>query len=82
VECQADILLLPNAPEAPQPTLVRAFQGKLVPIEADLARQEGRPCEPTSTLLAHIRAQRGQAAERYTTRWRKRANERNHIGGA
>jgi hypothetical protein len=82
VECQADPLLLPNAPVALQLTLARAFQGELVPIEVDLARQESRPCEPASTLLAHIRAQRGQAAERYPTRWRERAKKVKHTGGA
>jgi type I restriction enzyme, S subunit len=34
--------------------LAKAFQGELVPTEAELARAEGRPYEPASALLARI----------------------------
>jgi len=35
----------------------RAFRGKLVPTEAELARSKGRSYEPASALLAKIKAQ-------------------------
>ena len=41
-----------------QAILAKAFQGELVPTEAELARQEGRPYEPASALLAKIKAKR------------------------
>ncbi len=44
-----------------QAILAKAFRGELVPTEADLARQQGRPYEPASALLARIRAERDAA---------------------
>jgi type I restriction enzyme S subunit len=41
-----------------QAILAKAFQGELVPTEAELARREGRSYEPASTLLAKIKRQR------------------------
>jgi len=41
-----------------QAILAKAFRGELVPTEAQLARQEGRPYEPASVLLERIRAER------------------------
>ncbi len=38
--------------------LKSACEGRLVPTEAALARQEGRPYEPASALLARIKAQK------------------------
>jgi len=37
-----------------QAILAKAFRGELVPIEAELARREGRSYEPVSALLARI----------------------------
>ncbi|MDP8922588.1 MAG: restriction endonuclease subunit S [Chloroflexota bacterium] len=42
----------------PQAILTRAFSGKLVPTEAELARREGRIYEPASVLLERIEAER------------------------
>ena len=42
--------------------LAKAFCGELVPIEAELARREGRSYEPASVLLERIRAERASAA--------------------
>jgi type I restriction enzyme, S subunit len=42
--------------------LKAACEGRLVPTEAALARHEGRPYEPASTLLAHIKADRANMA--------------------
>jgi type I restriction enzyme S subunit len=36
--------------------LAKAFRGELVPTEAELARQQGRPYESAKELLARIRA--------------------------
>ena len=41
-----------------QAILTKAFRGKLVPTEAELARQQNRDYEPASTLLGRIRAER------------------------
>lgn len=41
--------------------LKAACEGRLVPTEAELARQEGRSYEPASVLLERIRAERGAA---------------------
>ena len=41
-----------------QAILAKAFRGELVPTEADVARQQGRPYEPADQLLARIRAER------------------------
>jgi type I restriction enzyme S subunit len=39
-----------------QSLLAKAFRGELVPTEAELARQQGRPYESAKELLARIRA--------------------------
>ena len=39
----------------PQAILTRAFSGRLVPSEAELARREGRSYEPASVLLERVR---------------------------
>jgi type I restriction enzyme S subunit len=41
-----------------QITLTKAFSGKLVPTEAELARREGRSYESAGELLRRIRAER------------------------
>jgi type I restriction enzyme S subunit len=46
-----------------QAILAKAFRGELVPTEADLARAEGRPYEPSSALLARIRAEVAQPTD-------------------
>ncbi len=47
-----------RAEKLAQSILTKAFCGKLVPTEADLARQEGRSYEPASVLLERIKAER------------------------
>jgi type I restriction enzyme S subunit len=44
-----------------QAVLAKAFRGELVPTEADLARHDGRACEPADQLLERIRAERAAA---------------------
>lgn len=44
--------------KAPQSVLAKAFRGELVPIEAELARQQGRSYEPASVLLERIHQRR------------------------
>lgn len=44
-----------------QSLFAKAFRGELVPTEAELARREGRDCEPASVLLERIRADRAKA---------------------
>ncbi|WP_281767633.1 restriction endonuclease subunit S [Methanoculleus bourgensis] len=41
-----------------QSILAQAFSGRLVPTEAELARQEGRAYEPASVLLERIRSEK------------------------
>jgi type I restriction enzyme S subunit len=41
-----------------QSILAKAFRGKLVPTEAELARREGREYEPASALLERVRRER------------------------
>ncbi|CVK33261.1 restriction endonuclease subunit S [Methanoculleus bourgensis] len=41
-----------------QSILAQAFSGRLVPTEAELARQEGREYEPASVLLERIRSEK------------------------
>jgi type I restriction enzyme S subunit len=43
-----------RADRIPQAILARAFRGELVPIEAELAAEEGRDYEPASVLLQRI----------------------------
>jgi hypothetical protein len=47
-----------RAEKLTQAILAKAFCGELVPTEAELARREGRTCEPASALLERIRAER------------------------
>jgi type I restriction enzyme, S subunit len=47
-----------QAEKLTQAILAKAFRGELVPTEAELARREGRPYEPASTLLERIRTER------------------------
>ena len=47
-----------NTVNLSQSVLGRAFAGRLVPTEAELARQDGRDYEPASVLLERIRAER------------------------
>jgi type I restriction enzyme S subunit len=47
-----------------QAILAKAFRGELVSTEAELARRDGRPYEPASVLLEHIRAERASVQER------------------
>jgi hypothetical protein len=53
----------------------KAFRGELVPIEAELARREGRSYEPASALLERIRAEResssGSSREPATSSFKK-----------
>ena len=54
----------------PQAILARAFSGRLVPTEAELARREGRSYEPASVLLERIRVERGVSSARMGRRGR------------
>jgi type I restriction enzyme S subunit len=47
----------------PQVILARAFSGRLVATEAELARREGRGYEPASALLERIRRERAEAGQ-------------------
>ena len=47
-----------RADKLTQAILAKAFRGELVPTEAELARREGRDCEPASVLLERIHSQR------------------------
>jgi type I restriction enzyme S subunit len=47
-----------RAEKLTQAILAKAFRGELVPTEAELARREGRDCEPASVLLERIHSQR------------------------
>jgi type I restriction enzyme, S subunit len=47
-----------QADSLPRTILARAFSGRLVSTEAELARREGREYEPAATLLERIRHQR------------------------
>ena len=49
-----------------QSILAKAFDGELVPTEAELARQEKRDYEPASVLLERIRAHRDAPPLRVT----------------
>ena len=51
-------VVLERAEKLIQAILAKAFLGKLVPTEAELAHREGRSYEPASALLAKIKAQR------------------------
>lgn len=46
-----------RAEQLTQSILAKAFRGKLVPTEAELARRDGRPYEPASALLSRISAE-------------------------
>jgi len=47
-----------RADKLTQSILAKAFRGELVPTEAELARQEGRPYEPAEVLLERVKAER------------------------
>ena len=47
-----------------QSILAQAFSGRLVPTEAELARQEGREYEPASVLLERIHSEKKEKARR------------------
>jgi len=47
-----------------QSILARAFSGRLVPTEAELARREGREYEPALVLLERIRSERKEKTGR------------------
>jgi type I restriction enzyme S subunit len=49
---------LKRAERLRQAILRRAFEGRLVPTEAELAQREGRDYEPASALLERIKAAR------------------------
>lgn len=67
-----------QADALPQAILARAFGGKLVPTEAELARREGREYEPGSVLLERIRQERAEStqAPRPTRRRRPTSDSR------
>ncbi len=47
-----------RAEKLTQAVLAKAFQGELVPTEAELARAEGRPYEPAFAILARLHSSR------------------------
>lgn len=53
-----------QAEKLTQAILAKAFRGKLVPTEAEMARREGRSYEPAPALLAKIEAQRKNVKRR------------------
>src|SRR5207302_10984816 len=59
-----------RAEKLTQAILAKAFRGKLVPTEAELAKREGRSYEPASVLLERIRA-KSEKAEPSTLSRRK-----------
>jgi type I restriction enzyme S subunit len=63
-----------------QSILAKAFRGELVPVEAELARREGREYEPASVLLERIRKERG--ADASTKPERKRTNMKSKLATA
>ena len=66
-----------QAEKLTQAILAKAFRGKLVPTEAELACREGRSYEPATALLAKIEAQRKNVKpQRKRGRSRPRASER------
>ena len=66
-----------RADKLTQSILAKAFRGKLVPTEAELARREGRSYEPASVLLERIKTERAtQAQHTKTTERGKRRGQR------
>jgi len=59
-----------SADALPQAIVARAFSGRLVPTEAELARREGRTYEPASVLLERIRRDRASQPAAKKTRGR------------
>ena len=57
-----------------QAVLAKAFRGELVPTEAELARQDGRPFESADELLARIRATLVEARPKRSLRGRRRSS--------
>ena len=47
-----------------QSVLAKAFSGKLVEIEAELARRDGRDYEPAEVLLERIKAEQGKSGKK------------------
>lgn len=56
-----------------QALLAKAFRGQLVPTEAELARQEGRPFETADDLLARIRETPVETRPKRSPRGRRRS---------
>jgi type I restriction enzyme S subunit len=65
----------------PQAILSKAFSGELVPIEADLARAEGRMYETAETLLARVRSEKGNGLTRADGARARRARSRQRGSG-
>ncbi len=63
-----------------QAILAKAFRGELAPTEAELARQEGRDCEPASVLLERIRAVRADDETNGTKRRTYRQSREEYDG--
>jgi len=60
-----------QAEALPPAILARAFSGKLIPTEAELARRESRDYEPASVLLERIRRERTAAPRTSARRGRR-----------
>ena len=58
-----------------QAVLAKAFRGKLVPTEAELARREGREYEPAGVLLERVRARREGEQKKASERERRPAGQ-------
>jgi type I restriction enzyme S subunit len=66
-----------RADKLTQAILAKAFQGELVPTEAELARRERRPYESASELLSRIKAEReSKGASKLTPRNRNQQKAR------
>lgn len=64
-----------GAERLPQAILSKAFSGELVPIEAELARLEGRDCEPASVLLERIKNESASEPSKTKQRATRRRQE-------
>src|SRR4029077_8981565 len=56
------VAAMARAEKLTQAILAKAFRGELVPIEAELARRQGRDYEPASVLLELLCAERDKRA--------------------
>ena len=65
----------PRVEKLTQAILSKAFRGKLVPTEAELARREGRSYETASELLARIKSKR-ETIKMSTSDHRRRVHKR------